>query len=205
MFQKLLFLLIATCFFQCKSDNTVREQAVANIQSTAQKAAAAPTPAPAPAPARTDLAPGQTAPTIAQQLDLMLGTTETKAGEKACLPITASGFADLIGLQFSIRWNPEELTYTSVENFSLPDLGEQNFGATYAEKGVVALSWVHMNLQGVSLASNSPLFDICFTPKVAAGQDVEVRFEPRPTPYEVINVREQILEFKGTNGMIQVR
>jgi hypothetical protein len=129
---------------------------------------------------------------------------QVAAGEKACLPVTAQGFQNLIGMQFSIRWNPEELTFNAIENMELVDLSLQNFGATYAEKGVVAMSWIHQSLQGVSLPRDAHLFDICFTPKVASGNSVEVRFEPRPTPYEVINTQEEILQFSGVNGHILV-
>ena len=87
----------------------------------------------------------------------------------------------------------------------LVDLTLQNFGATYAEKGVVAVSWIHQSLQGVNLARDTHLFDICFTPKVASGEGVEVRFDPRPTPYEVINTKEEILQFSGVNGKILVK
>lgn len=203
MFQKLLVFSALLLLFQCKSDNSVREQAIANVQASTQQTTSTPPP---PQPStRTDLAPGQTPPTTTQRLDLTLGSAETGANETACLPVTASGFSDLIGLQFSIRWNPEELTYDRVENLELPDLTPQSFGATYAEKGVVAMAWYHLTLQGVSLENNAHLFDICFTPKVGAGQDIEVRFESRPTPYEVVNTREEILEFKGVNGVIRVK
>ncbi|MEM1215618.1 MAG: cohesin domain-containing protein [Bacteroidota bacterium] len=202
MLQKLTVLFLVCFLFQCQDDGAVRKQAVAEVQATAEQAAAPPVAAPSPAPTRTDLAPGQTAPTTSQSLQMTLGTAETKVGESACLPVTATGFTDLIGLQFSIRWDPATLTFDRVENFDLPDLSSQNFGATYSEKGVVALSWIHMNLQGVSLANDSHLFDICFVPTGEAISPVEVRFEPRPTPYEVVNTREEILEFVGKNGQI---
>lgn len=205
MLNKFLIVSIALLFLQCKSDNSVREQAQVEAQEMAQaQAISRKEPAPAIIPPE-GLAPGQTAPTSMDKLTLLMEDRQVAPGEKACLPISAQGFQDLIGMQFSIRWNPEELTFANIENMELVDLSLQNFGATYAEKGVVALSWIHQSLQGVNLPHNAHLFDICFTPKVSSGNSAEVRFEPRPTPYEVINIQEEILQFSGVNAHILVK
>jgi hypothetical protein len=205
MLNKFLLLTITLLFFQCKSDNEVREQAQAEALEIAQaKTASNDNQATGIIP-KEGLAPGQTAPTVKDVLTMLMEDRQVAPGERACLPVTAQGFQNLIGMQFSFRWNPEELTFAAVENMELVDLSLQNFGATYAEKGVVALSWIHQSLQGVSLPRDAHLFDICFTPKVASGKSVEVRFDSRPTPYEVINTQEEILQFSGVNGHILVK
>ncbi|PSR11417.1 MAG: hypothetical protein DA408_10920 [Bacteroidetes bacterium] len=211
MLTRLLLLLLVLSCLQCKSDNAVREEAQAEVAKMAAAAttnpnttAAAAAVATTPAPANPDLAPGQTPPTVGETLTLVLGNREGKMGTEVCLPVTANDFNNLIGLQFSIRWDPAKLQYSAVKQLELVDLTPQNFGATYSQKGVVALSWIHQNLEGVTLPRNTHLFDVCFTPLTPAGTQADVRFEPRPTPYEVINVREDILQFNGINGMIKV-
>jgi hypothetical protein len=193
-------LIIALFFFQCGGDNAVREQAKAEVEQLAKTAANADTPASA--NEKTPTAPRN--PLINETLTMVMGKGDVKAGETTCLPVTATGFTDLIGLQFSIRWEREELDYVKVDNLELVDLGPQNFGDTHAELGVVALSWIHQSLQGVSLPADAHLFDICFTPKVKAGSKVDVRFEDRPDAFEVINVKEELLQFSGKNGQIIV-
>lgn len=201
MFTKLLsFLIITLFFFQCGSDNAVREQAKAEIEQLAQATSSSDTPAAG--NQKVPSAPRN--PLINETLTMTLGKGEVKTGETTCLPVTASGFTDLIGLQFSIRWEREQLDYVKVDNLELTDLGPQNFGDTHAELGVVALSWIHQSLQGVTLPPDSHLFDICFTPKVKAGSKVDVRFEDRPVAFEVITVKEELMQFSGKNGQITV-
>lgn len=204
MLNKILLVVIAVLCLQCKSDNSVREQAQAEARNMVQAKPASNNEQPVEIVPKEELALGQTAPTVRDMLTLSMADQQVAAGEKACLPVTAEGFEDLIGFQFSFRWAPEEVSFEAIENIELVDLTPQNFGATYAEKGVVAVSWIHQNLQGVNLPKDAHLFDICFTPKVASGESVEVRFDPRPTPYEVINTKEEILQFSGVNGHILV-
>jgi len=194
------FLIMTLFFFQCGGDSAVREQAKAEVEQLAK--ATSSTDSPATANQKTPTAPRN--PLINETLTMVLGKGEVKAGETTCLPVTATGFTDLIGLQFSIRWEREELDYVKVDNLELTDLGPQNFGDTHSELGVVALSWIHQSLQGVSLPPDAHLFDICFTPKVKAGAKAAVRFEDRPVAFEVINVKEELLQFSGENGQIKV-
>ena len=195
------FILTTGLLLQCSGDQDLRDKAKAEAQQLAQQTASAST---TPAASTPDV-PGQTPTTTGETLTLTMGNAEVAAGTEACLPINATGFINLIGLQFSIRWNRDELKYTAIRNMELTDLGPQNFGDTHNELGVVALSWIHLNLQGVTLPADSHLFDICFVPQTPAGSKVEVRFEPKPVVYEVINVREELLEFVGINGEIKVK
>jgi hypothetical protein len=201
MFMKLLsFLIMSMFFFQCGGDNAVREQAKAEVEQMAKTTSGTATPA----SGNQETPSSPRNPIINETLTLVMGNGEVKAGEETCLPITATGFTDLIGLQFSIRWEREELEYVKVDKLELTDLGPQNFGDTHSELGVVALSWIHQSLRGVTLPADAHLFDICFTPKVKAGSKVDVRFEARPVAFEVINVKEELLQFSGENGQINV-
>lgn len=197
-------ILIPLFLFQCKQDNAVREQAKAEAMKIASQANSNATSTAVVEPVANPPI-GFTQPTVNETLTLVLGNSEVGTGETSCLSVNANGFTDLIGLQFSIRWNPEELDFKSIENKELTDLTDQNFGATHTELGVVVMSWIHQSLQGVSLLDDSKLFDVCFTTKAKAGTNVEVRFEARPTPYEVINKKEDLLRFKGINGIIKVK
>lgn len=212
---RLLLVFLAVFSFQCASDASVRDQAKAEAEALAQANSNAATAQPAsnttnataPNTVLPDepLAIGQTAPTSNETVTFALGSATTAPNKKVCLPVSVMGFNNIIGMQFSIRWNPDELTYNTIENMELVDMSKQNFGDTYASKGVVALSWIKLDLKGVSLPGTAKLFDICFTPKVATGSKAEVRFEPRPTPYEIINTREEILKFSGINAVITVQ
>ncbi|MEZ4985526.1 MAG: cohesin domain-containing protein [Saprospiraceae bacterium] len=211
---KHIFVIFTVLFlWQCQSDSGVREEARAQVESEAKAQPTAqrntqPSGAAAQMPAvdASSLAPGQTAPTTGETMSLALGNVTVAVGEKACLPLkVVGGFNQLIGMQFAIRWDVDKLAYLSVDNRSLVDLSDQCFGSTYADRGVLAFSWIHQNLQGVTLSPDSHLFDVCFTPKVKSGQKADVRIESRPVPFEIINIQEEILQFVPTNGMITVQ
>lgn len=214
MVVRLLFVFIALFSFQCASDSSVREQAKNEAEQLAQAGKTSPDATAQPISnakspntviPNEPLAIGQTAPTTNETVTFMMGSAATTANKQACLPVSVMGFRDIIGMQFSIRWNPDELAYNAIQNMELVDMSQQNFGDTYAHKGVVAVSWIKLDLKGITLPDNTKLFDVCFTPKTPAGSKVEVRFEPRPTPYEVINTREEILQFSGINAVITVQ
>ncbi len=201
LFRSLMLVLLASLLVQCSGDSEVREKAKAEAEQLAKQTASAPTVA-----AKDDaVVHEQTPATTGEIFTMTLGNTEVAAGEEACIPVTVTGFNNLIGLQFSIRWNKDELKYTKVKDLNLTDLGPQNFGDTHNELGVVALSWIHQSLQGVTLSADSRIFDICFVPQTAAGSKVEVRLESRPVAFEAINVREDILTFAPINGEIRVK
>ena len=202
LFRLLVIVLGCSFLSDCSGDADVRQKAKAEVEQMAQQTANTNPSSTTTQPTTND---GMTIPTTGETLNLVLGSAEVEAGKEVCLPVTATGFNELIGLQFSIRWEREQLKYTAIRNMELADLGQQNFGDTHNELGVVALSWIHQSLQGVTLPANSHLFDICFEPQTAAGSKVEVRFEPRPVVYEVINVREELLEFTGVDAVINIK
>ncbi len=202
MKKTILLLLVATIFFQCTQTNGVREQAKTEAVKIANTEAQTPA---IQAGATMETNRYQTKPTVSETLHLMMGNKDVNSGEEVCLGVTAEGFVDLIGLQFTVKWNPEELEYTSIQNIELKDLREQNFGVTHADKGLMALSWIEMSLKGLSLDANSHLFDICYKAKAKAGTKAEVNFENFPTPYEVIDKKEQILQFDGINGIVKIK
>jgi len=194
-----MLLVLIALLFQCTQDSAVREQARAEAVKMANEPIKTPVEPVADAPV------GFTQPTVNETLILTLSNDEVEAGEVSCLSVNADGFTDLIGLQFSIRWDPKELTYESIKNMELTDLTAQNFGATHTELGVVVLSWIHQSLAGITLAPDSKLFDVCFTTKGKSGTKAEVRFDARPTPYEVISKKEDLLRFEGINSVIKVK
>ena len=97
MFMKRLSFLIMTLFFlQCGGDSTVREQAKAEAEQLAKATSNSDTPQNTASTAATT----PRNPQINETLTMVLGNGEGKAGETTCLPVTATGFTDLIGLQF---------------------------------------------------------------------------------------------------------
>ena len=56
----------------------------------------------------------------------------THIAREACLKVSAEGFQNIQSFQFSIGWNPNDISYNSVENLSL--------------QGLTAVSYTHLTL-----------------------------------------------------------
>ncbi len=196
----LLLVLIPLCW-TCASDNDLREQAKAEIEATRP---APPAEAPAAPGPNEQLVPKATAPTTADALTLTIATRRASTGDFVCLPVTANGFYELIGLQYTLRWSPAELELTGLDKLVLEDLTVQNFGLKDRANGWANFSWIDLDLAGVSLSPDAPIYELCFTVKTPTGTTAVVRFDQSPLPFEVVNKQEEILRFIPQDGRIEV-
>ncbi|RMF03252.1 MAG: hypothetical protein D6772_02385, partial [Bacteroidetes bacterium] len=180
--QKLGLLVLTTLLLcQCQSDHSVREEARAAAAAMAKQPKPMSEQVTKSVVPPEQLAPGQTPPTVAAELALSMGKAQVKKGQTACLTVRAVGFTDLIGLQFSLRWKPEEITFERIDNMQLTALSKSNFGLTHTDQGVAAMSWLNPSLAGVSLPRQAPLFDVCFRASGPTGTEAKVSFASQPT------------------------
>lgn len=128
-----------------------------------------------------------------------------KVGETVCFNFSASGFNQLLSMQYTIKWDPKVLTFKEVKNFRLPFLTKDNFGFTRIGNGLIPAVWIDNNLKGVDLPENIPMFQMCFTVKGGAGSTTNVGFTQSPTPFESINRLEKPVKVSVVNGSITVK
>jgi hypothetical protein len=113
-------------------------------------------------------------------------------------------FENLIGLQYTLRWDTTQLAFQSVRNFQLPGLREGSFGLRFAERGVIATSWIDDRLDGVTLPDNTAIYEVCYRVLAASGTEAVVRIADRPVSFEVIDANEQLLRLKYADGRVLV-
>ncbi|KAA3622863.1 MAG: hypothetical protein DWQ02_25460 [Bacteroidetes bacterium] len=94
-----------------------------------------------------------------QTIHLQLPQEEVQPDETIQLPISASGFDEVVSMQFSINWDPSVLTYVSHETADLPNIA---IGDPEADEGKLRFSWFDVEGNGLSLADNSALAYINF-------------------------------------------
>ena len=136
-------------------------------------------------------------------LVMRMGDAKAGKGDLVCLPVEATGFTDLIGLQFTMRFDSSALAYKSIRGTSLPGYGPQNFGVRFADRGVVSTLWTAMDLQGKTKPDNYKMFEICFTNLQEPGEETEVRFSDGPTAFEVVREDMGELRFVYANGVVK--
>ncbi|OAV44739.1 cohesin domain-containing protein [Lewinella sp. 4G2] len=137
-----------------------------------------------------------------EYLTLRIGSAAVEKGEKVCLPIEATGFKDLIGFQYTIRFDSAALDFDRVRSFNLPGYQANSFGTRFADRGVVSSLWTDLALKGTSLADNHRLYEICFTNLMEEGETTTVEFSDGPTSFEVIDKAMAELRFIYANGKV---
>ncbi len=138
-------------------------------------------------------------------LTLRMGNAEAGPGQKICLPVEASGFRDIVGFQYTIRFDSSALAFTEVREFNLPGYNKSNFGARFAERGYLSSLWTDNALKGTNLVDGHRLYELCFTNLMPAGEETEVRFTDGPTSFEVIDIKMNELRLVYANGRVTSR
>lgn len=119
-------------------------------------------------------------------LALRMGEAAAPKGSVVCLPVEASGLTDLLGFQFTMRFDSAALQYHSVRAIDLPGYTESSFGTRFADRGYLSTLWSDNSLRGVSRPADHKLFEVCFRNLQEKGQEAEVRFADGPTYFEVV-------------------
>ncbi len=142
--------------------------------------------------------------TTSAQVTFTMGSQSATQGQQVCLPVTVSGFTNIIGVQFSINYNPAILQFASVGNFNLVGLAGANFGTPAGnpptQAGVVTLSWIDPNVTGVTVANGTAIFQVCFN--VIGNNTTTVSFTGTPTAIEVTNGNGSTVQFIPANGTV---
>ncbi len=136
---------------------------------------------------------------------LIMESTNVASGSEFCLSVTVQDFVDIVGMQFSLNYDPNALEFVSVSNFNLPGLDVSSFGNP--ADGQVTMSWLDNALAGQSLADGSVLFDICFRAIGADGTTTVVSFSNTPTPIEITQVAgndEVVIDQTTVNGTVNI-
>lgn len=93
----------------------------------------------------------------------------------------AGGFHAVTSLQFTLVWNPAEMSFDGVSQFGLPNLSESHFGIRRAKQGRLSFAWADASLKGATLAVRDSLFSLRFR-RLSEEIKTPMRFGAEPTP-----------------------
>ena len=74
-------------------------------------------------------------------LELSIEDRSFKAGETISIPFTSTELEALLGYQFTLNFDTDNLEFQYVESTGLENMSENNFGLVYAERGLITTSW----------------------------------------------------------------
>lgn len=140
--------------------------------------------------------------TSKQALVLRMGEATIEKGAVACLPVVSQGFQNLIGFQFTMRWDSTQLAFQEVRKFGLPSYGKNNFGDRFASNGYLSTLWTEATLKGKNIADGTPLFELCLKNLAPSGTESTVRFSDGPTTFEIIAADMAQWKLRFANGKV---
>lgn len=136
---------------------------------------------------------------------LYLEDVNVQSGESFCVPVKVQDFTDILGMQFSMAYDPNVLELTDITGFGLNGLSAGSIGNV--SPGVITVSWFDPNVEGQTLADGSILFELCFVATGSNGAATPISFTDTPTPAEFIQVNgsnEQIIDHNFRDGTVQI-
>lgn len=194
--QFVYFLVIIACTAQlssCSNDqvrNAAKDEALATSKNSHESAIGH---------------ASQTEMPIVGSIELSVKSSELTKGQEVCIPITAKGFKEVVSMQYTLQWDPSVLKFKTLRNFGLPGLSNQNYGTQLTDKGKLTHAWFDMNVKGITLSDNTPLYEVCFVAVGAPGAKSTIQFVEDPTIFEVSNVNSAFLELKQVPGVITIK
>ena len=110
-----------------------------------------------------------------QTLTIAIKDTTVAKGSAFCSNVTVTNFTNLIGVQLSLNYNPQKLTYSKVQGFHPAASGLSgafnNVVATDSKSAKLNMAWFDDQLKGITIPATGTLFQVCFTAVNADAQD----------------------------------
>ncbi len=144
-------------------------------------------------------------PIVGANLTLIAPRLVATSGSTVCIDITVAGFQNLLSMQYTVRWDKNVLDFMELKNFSLPGMDANNFGTNHVKDGVLTALWIENALKGITIADGSPIYQICYKVKGKSGEHSSINFVDKPTPFEAVNTKDEILGIKGVDGKVTVK
>ena len=86
----------------------------------------------------------------------------------------------------------------------LEKLDQADFGFNRVKEGLLPFVWINDALQATTVPDEAAIYQVCFKAVGASGQSSAVRFVEQPTPFEVVNVNEEVMELKPVEGKVSI-
>ena len=131
--------------------------------------------------------------TCVRPLNLVASSTSGNPGELVCVDVSVDGFNELIGMQFSMNWDPEILEFADViptenlRNLNVSDFGTPENGNIGPGRLTVSWAYLDPNDLGENLADGTSIFQVCFTIVGECEQSTPFEFTSDPTRIEAFN------------------
>ena len=104
-------------------------------------------------------------------------------GGTVTVPVTVSGFASKLSMQFSLQWDQTVLRYSGISGLGLPEADLTDFNVTQVrvDAGQLSMAWVTRTGSAQSVADGTVVVNVAFDVIGATGTSSAIRFVDSPT------------------------
>ncbi|HHG83235.1 MAG TPA: hypothetical protein ENJ82_00670, partial [Bacteroidetes bacterium] len=125
-------------------------------------------------------------------------------GTQVIVPIRASNFDQIIGVQGTIQWDLAVATFDTIFQYGLPSMSPANFGISMVNAGQLAFSWDDPTLIGVTVPDSTILFAIRYNIVGGPGSLTPIEFINSTTTLEFTDYAFNVLAYDTIPGEIEV-
>ena len=102
-------------------------------------------------------------------------------GSSVCMPLTVTGFEDIVTFAGSINWDPSVLTYTGVQSYGIPAMTIADFTTSSTSAGQLSYNWMDLVNNPATIADGGTVFEVCFDVAGTAGSFTSIGVSNSPT------------------------
>lgn len=138
-------------------------------------------------------------------LQFIFGSTSAAPDAEVCVPVTVNNFEDVLGMEFVMAYDPAVLEYKEISNLNLDQLSLSSFGVPGVgvnPPGEIKISWFDQQVQGVTVADGTTIFELCFTVLGQSGSTQVGITEDRPI--EIIDFNENAIPYQLASGTVTI-
>jgi gliding motility-associated-like protein len=135
---------------------------------------------------------------------LIVDDASAMAGDTVCVPISVANFNDIVGMEWTLDYDPGMLEFIEVKNFNLKDLTESAFGFPGMgsnQPGALKLSWIDLSAGGVTVPDETVIFEVCF--RAIGSGATTIGFDETAT-LEITDASETVIDFELDPGTVDI-
>lgn len=105
------------------------------------------------------------------------------------IEVSVSNFESLVGMQFTIQWDPAKMHLLEIFDFNLPELDSTNFGiiAVNLDEGKLPVLWDDDSLVGVTVPDETVIYKLRMQATGTVGDTIPLIFAAGPASTELVD------------------
>lgn len=138
----------------------------------------------------------------AQGTKFMVQDITAPAGEDFFVRVSATEFADVVGVQLSLAWDTTKIEFVGVDSIVLDGTFNDNFNRTQLDSGRLGYLLVDPSVSGFGLMGEVHLFSLRFRPVMNVTMTTEIAFADAPLRFSAMDNRNNRLECTKESGTV---